>query len=436
MCRFASQMGSMHGYLLPTTHDPLPTTHYALLTTHDTSQVVDWMRGRIDQLAADAASFRAAADGLSSRLPPEEAEALHEALAQLQEVEAQLRRELTFAVEQLREQRARVMALEKELAGGDSAAKQRVTLLEAEIRRLQEAARAGGAALEEAELRLQQEQALRAELEARMQAMLEGDAAAKAARVEALAAAEVEMSRLRAELEGRTAKLDAFKREVGTEEATRAQRWWTSELRCVALEVAALELAAAHMPARLRTCVERTLCAAIDVGDPLRGADWDELWERATCDARFLSGLTTVPQPQQQLQQQQLTALFRDALQPRGDPEAEAAAVALREENNALCARAEAAEAATKAAEAAAEALRQQLETEQAARAAADRALAAGQGALGEELTNLKSELAVARARVVELEGELRVQAEQAPAAAAAAAAAAEFATGARSRAA
>ena len=234
-----------------------------------------------------------------------------------------------------------------------------------------------------------------------MQAMLEGDAAAKAARVEALAAAEVEISRLRAELEGRTAKLDAFKREVGTEEATRAQRWWTSELRCVALEVAALELAAAHMPARLRTCVERTLCAAIDVGDPLRGADWDELWERATCDARFLSGLTTVPQPQQQLQQQQLTALFRDALQPRGDPEAEAAAVALREENNALCARAEAAEAATKAAEAAAEALRQQLETEQAARAAADRALAAGQGALGEELTNLKSELAVARARVV-----------------------------------
>ena len=312
------------------------------------------MHGRIDQLTADAAGFRATADGLSSRLSPEEAEALNTALAQLQEVEAQLRRELNFAVEQLKEQRARVAALERELAGGDSAAKQRVTLLEAEIGRLQEAARASSAALEDAELRLQQEQALRAELEAKMQAMLEGDAAAaaaaEAARAQALAAAEIEISRLRAELEGRTTKLEAFKREVGTEEATKAQCWWFSELRCVALEVVALELAAAHMPARLRTCVEKTLCAALDGEEPLRSADWGELWARATDDARFLSGLTTVPQPQQNMQQQQLTTLLHEAHQPRGDPEAEAEVAVLREENGALRARAEAAEAATEAA--------------------------------------------------------------------------------------
>ena len=36
----------------------------------------------------------------------------------------------------------------------------------------------------------------------------------------------------------RTAQLDAFRREVGTAEAAEAQRWWSSELRCMALEVA------------------------------------------------------------------------------------------------------------------------------------------------------------------------------------------------------
>ena len=82
----------------------------------------------------------------------------------------------------------------------------------------------------------------------------------------------------------RTAQLDAFRSEVGTAEAAEAQCWWFSELRCMALEVAALELAAAHMPARLRTCVERTLCAALDGEDSLRGADWGELWARATSD--------------------------------------------------------------------------------------------------------------------------------------------------------
>jgi len=69
----ASQTCMRHFYLADV--QQAPTTFHLPLTnplpaTYAASQVVDWMRGHIEQLAADAAGLRATADGCSSRLIP------------------------------------------------------------------------------------------------------------------------------------------------------------------------------------------------------------------------------------------------------------------------------------------------------------------------------------------------------------------------------
>lgn len=214
----------------------------------------------------------------------------------------------------------------------------------------------------------------------------------------ALEAKDAEISRLEAELEAQTSELtelrdqlDAFRKQLGTVDAAAAQKWWLGELRCLAMEVAGAEeeRSTLAVPARLRKCFEQRLCAALDGNDT--ASSWDQLWSRAVDDERAGKGAFQKGAPDtEQQQQQQLTALLHGAHAPRGDPEAEAAAAALRSQVAELQARLEVEEQARRAAE-------ERADKEAAAREAAEAALAAGTGEVGAELAKVRQELAEAQ---------------------------------------
>ncbi len=134
-------------------------------------KVVSWMQERLNSLTADNEEFAAREKEYASRLTPAEAEELRGALEALKQTEQQLKRELDFALQQLKEQRARATALEKAAGAGDSEAKKRCMELEAELARVQEVARVRGDSLEEAEEKLRKLEEDKARLEEQMKEM-------------------------------------------------------------------------------------------------------------------------------------------------------------------------------------------------------------------------------------------------------------------------